>query len=171
MGWNLLSSAASFSKYFLNSSSVVAPISWISPLDNAGFKILDASSVPFAPPAPISVWISSMKRTILPSSVTSSITALSLFSNSPRYCVPATRDDISSERILLSLMISGTLPSAILCARPSTIAVLPTPGCPTRQGLFLLLLASTWMIRMISSSRPITGSSSPIAAISVMSFV
>ncbi len=31
---------------------------------------------------------------------------------------------------------SGTLPSAMRSARPSTRAVLPTPGSPTRIGLF-----------------------------------
>ena len=44
-------------------------------------------------------------------------------------------------------------------ASPSTIAVLPTPGSPISTGLFLVRRASTWMVRRISSSRPITGSS------------
>ena len=47
------------------------------------------------------------------------------------------------------------------CARPSTIAVLPTPGSPISTGLFLVRRCSTWMVRRISSSRPITGSSLP----------
>ena len=46
----------------------------------------------------------------------------------------------SKDKILLFLRILGILPSAILCARPSTIAVLPTPGSPIRHGLFFVLL-------------------------------
>ena len=42
-------------------------------------------------------------------------------------------------------------------ARPSTIAVLPTPGSPIRTGLFFVRRLRTWMTRRISSSRPITG--------------
>jgi hypothetical protein len=47
------------------------------------------------------------------------------------------------------------------CARPSAIAVLPTPGSPISTGLFFLRRDSTWMTRSISFSRPITGSSLP----------
>ena len=43
-------------------------------------------------------------------------------------------------------------------ARPSTIAVLPTPGSPIRTGLFFVRRERTWMTRRISSSRPMTGS-------------
>ena len=55
------------------------------------------------------------------------------------------------------------------CARPSTIAVLPTPGSPISTGLFLVRRESTCMTRRISSSRPITGSSLPARAASVRS--
>ena len=54
-GWNLRSSAASFSMCFRYSSNVVAPMIWISPLAMAGFKILEASMAPSAPPAPMMV--------------------------------------------------------------------------------------------------------------------
>ena len=54
-------------------------------------------------------------------------------------------------------------------ARPSTIAVLPTPGSPMRTGLFLVRRLRTWMTRRISSSRPMTGSSLPCSASSVRS--
>jgi hypothetical protein len=54
-------------------------------------------------------------------------------------------------------------------ARPSTMAVLPTPGSPISTGLFLVRRCSTWMARRISSSRPITGSSLPRRARSVRS--
>ena len=49
------------------------------------------------------------------------------------------------------------------------MAVLPTPGSPISTGLFLVRRASTWMVRRISSSRPITGSSLPSRASAVMS--
>ena len=54
-------------------------------------------------------------------------------------------------------------------ARPSAIAVLPTPGSPMRTGLFFVRRERTWTTRRISSSRPMTGSSSPFAARSVRS--
>ena len=44
------------------------------------------------------------------------------------------------------------------------MAVLPTPGSPISTGLFLVRRASTWMVRRISSSRPMTGSSLPSRA-------
>ena len=62
----------------------------------------------------------------------------------------------------LVLEPSGTSPLMMRCARPSTMAVLPTPGSPMSTGLFLVRRASTWMVRRISSSRPMTGSSLPL---------
>jgi hypothetical protein len=62
---------------------------------------------------------------------------------------------------LLVLQASGTSPLTMRSARPSAIAVLPTPGSPISTGLFLVRRDSTWMVRRISSSRPITGSSLP----------
>ena len=38
----------------------------------------------------------------------------------------------------------GTSPLTIRCASPSTIAVLPTPGSPSRSGLFFVRRESTW---------------------------
>ena len=64
-------------------------------------------------------------------------------------------------------MTSGTSLFAILSARPSAIAVLPTPGSPTRQGLFFVLRMRICMTRLISSSRPMTGSILPSLASSV----
>ena len=139
-GWNLLSSAASFSKYFLYSLTVVAPMICISPLASAGFKILAASIEPSAPPAPIIVWISSKNNKTFPSSLTSLIILLILAWNPPRYFEPATIAAKSSVISRLSLTVSGTFPSTILLAMPSTIAVLPTPGSPIRHGLFFVLL-------------------------------
>src|SRR5215211_6565785 len=49
-------------------------------------------------------------------------------------------------------------------ARPSTTAVLPTPGSPISTGLFFVRRERICMIRSISISRPITGSSLDSAA-------
>ena len=68
-----------------------------------------------------------------------------------------------------SFRLSGTSPATMRWARPSTIAVLPTPGSPISTGLFLVRRESTWITRRISSSRPITGSSLPLRATSVRS--
>ena len=85
-----------------------------SPRAKAGFKILAASIAPSPPPAPTSVWISSMNKTISPSAeVTSFTTALSRSSNSPLYLAPAISEPISSEYTTLSLRFSGTSPSTI----------------------------------------------------------
>ena len=71
----------------------------------------------------------------------------------------------------LFLSPSGTSPSRMRWARPSTMAVLPTPGSPMSTGLFLVRRCRTWTVRRISSSRPITGSSLPDSARAVRSTV
>ena len=76
---------------------------------------------------------------------------------------------MSSAMTLRSRSDSGTSPETMRWARPSTIAVLPTPGSPIRTGLFLVRRERTWMTRRISSSRPMTGSSLPCSAASVRS--
>ena len=111
-----------------------------------------------------------MKRMTSPrASAISLSTALSRSSNSPRYFEPASRAPMSSAITLRSRSDSGTSPSTIRCASPSTIAVLPTPGSPISTGLFFVRRERTWMTRRISSSRPMTGSSLPAAAASVRS--
>ena len=90
-------------------------------------------------------------------------------SNSPRYLAPATKAAISNSQIVLFFKLAGTSPFIILKARPSTIAVLPTPGSPIKTGLFLVFLDNTRVILRISSSRPITGSILPRLAASVIS--
>ena len=155
--------------YFRYSSRVVAPISWISPLERDGFRILDASRAPSAPPAPIIVCSSSINRRTPLFSLTSLTTLRILSSNSPRYLLPATIPDKSSTTTLLFFTVSGTIPDTIFWARPSAIAVFPTPGSPTRQGLFFVLLLKIWIRRAISLSLPTTGSSFPSAAIAVRS--
>ena len=92
---------------------------------------------------------------------TSLSTAFRRSSNSPRNLAPATSAPMSSATSLRSFKPSGTSLRMMRCARPSTIAVLPTPGSPMRTGLFLVRRDNTWMTRRISSSRPMTGSNFP----------
>ena len=168
--WKRRSSAASFSMYFRYSLRVVAPIARSSPRARAGFSIFEASIAPSAAPAPTRVCSSSMNRTICPCASSISLsTAFSRSSNSPRYFAPASMDPRSRATTRLFLRTSGTSPEIILCASPSTMAVLPTPGSPIRTGLFLVRRDKTCTTRRISSSRPITGSSFPRRACSVRS--
>mmetsp|Transcript_13868 Transcript_13868/g.25260 ORF Transcript_13868/g.25260 Transcript_13868/m.25260 type:complete len:208 (-) Transcript_13868:744-1367(-) len=142
-----------------------------SPRASMGFSKLPAS-IPLSPPAPAPtiVWISSMKRMILPAlSVTSLITAFKRSSNSPRYLAPATSAPMSKANICLPLRPSGTSPAMMRWASPSATAVFPTPASPISTGLFLVLRDRICMHRRISSSRPITGSNFPFAAASVRS--
>ena len=169
-GWKRRSSAASFSMEVRYSSSVVAPIRRSSPRASMGLIIWPASMAPSAAPAPTIVCSSSMKVTISPSaSVISLSTALRRSSNSPRYLAPATMEPRSSAMTRLPLRPSGTSPSMMRLASPSTMAVLPTPGSPISTGLFFVRRDSTWITRRISSSRPMTGSSLPSRAASVRS--
>ncbi len=129
---------------FLYSLTVVAPTILISPLARIGFKRFPASVEPSVAPKPTTVCNSSIKRMISPcESTTSPITFLSLSSNSPLYFAPATRAPISRDISLVFLRLSGTSPLMILCANPSTIAVLPTPASPINTGLFLVRLFKT----------------------------
>ena len=126
---------------------------------------------PSAPPAPMIVWISSINNNILPEPVTSLSARLILSSNSPRYFEPATMPDRSSVKTRFPWMISGISPSAIFNAKPSTMAVLPTPGSPIRHGLFFVRRLNICTKRSISRSLPMTGSSFPLRAYSVRSLL
>jgi hypothetical protein len=107
-------------------------------------EMLPASTEPSAAPAPTIVCSSSMNTTICPSaSAISFSTAFIRSSISPRYFDPATIAPMSSETSLRSRSPSGTSPSTILCASPSTIAVFPTPGSPISTGLFFVRLLRT----------------------------
>ena len=166
--WKRRSRAASFSTYLRYSSSVVAPITCSSPRARAGLSILPASMEPSVLPAPTIVCSSSMKRMMRPSAAV--ISFRSFFrrsSNSPRYLAPAIRPAMSSESTALPFRPSGTSPLTIRCAKPSTTAVLPTPGSPISTGLFLVRRLNTTITRSISLDRPITGSSFPAAASAV----
>ncbi len=123
---------------FWYSESVVAPMARSSPRASAGFSMLDASMAPSAAPAPMSVWSSSMKRMIVPCASSISLrTALSRSSNSPRYLAPAIIAPRSSETTRLFFRPSGTSPMWIRRARPSTMAVLPTPGLADQHRVVL----------------------------------
>ena len=132
--------------YLRYSSSVVAPTQCSSPRASAGLSMLPASIAPSALPAPTMVCSSSMKTMVSPSSCASSFsTAFSRSSNSPRYFAPASSAAMSSDSTRLFFSVSGTSPLTMRCARPSTIAVLPTPGSPISTGLFLVRRCRIWM--------------------------
>src|SRR3546814_6479474 len=60
--WNRRSRARSFSKWLRNSLYVVEPMQRIVPPERAGFNRFDASiAPPLVAPAPMTVWISSMR--------------------------------------------------------------------------------------------------------------
>ncbi len=165
-GWKRRSRAASFSicRYSL---SVVAPTTCSSPRASAGFKILPASIEPSAAPAPTSRWISSMNKMMFFRSCNSAMSRFIRSSNWPRMPVLATSEATSSKYTSLFNSFSGTCPSAIFSASPSTMAVFPTPGSPINTGLFLLRRFKISITRAISLSRPMTGSIKPAFAICV----
>ena len=109
-------------------------------------------------PAPTMLCNSSMNKTMLGSLLALSITFLSLSSKLPRRLEPATMSLIFTEIMCMFAILAGTLPEAILSAKPSTIEVLPTPAGPIKTGLFFLRLDKISITLSICSSRPITGS-------------
>ena len=87
-----------------------------------------------------------MKTMVLPSSCAISFsTDFRRSSNSPRYLAPASSAAMSSDSTRLPFSVSGTSPLTMRCARPSTMAVLPTPGSPISTGLFLVRRCRIWM--------------------------
>ena len=160
-----LLSALSLSKKFLYSAYVVAPIHFRSPRANAGLRRLEASMLPpLVAPAPTMVWISSMNKMASSIALNSVMIPFRRFSKSPLYLVPETSAPISKANTLEFLIISGTSSSRIFSAKPSAMAVLPTPGSPTSSGLFFLRRHSVCITRSISSTRPTTGSIFPVFA-------
>mmetsp|Transcript_702 Transcript_702/g.2019 ORF Transcript_702/g.2019 Transcript_702/m.2019 type:complete len:401 (-) Transcript_702:52-1254(-) len=139
------------------------------PLARAGFRMFPASMAPSAAPAPTNVWSSSINRMVFVSLEASATTSLNLSSNSPRYFVPATNKAISSVCTRAPFNFLGTSPSAIFWARPSAMAVFPTPASPTRHGFDFRLLNKIWTALAISSLLPTHGSSSPSRANAVRS--
>ncbi len=152
------------------SASVVAPTIRSSPRASSGLRMFAASIAPSAWPAPSTVCSSSTNRTMPPSEATTSASAaFSRCSNWPRYWAPASMPARSSATTRASRSASGTSPSAIRSARPSAIAVLPTPASPISTALFLRRRARISIVCSISSARPITGSMRPSAASAVRS--
>ena len=169
-GWKRRVRAGSFSKYWRYSDQVVAAMVLSVPRASAGFRRFAASPVPACPPAPISVCASSMNRiTGVGEDCTSSITERRRCSNSPFIEAPACIRPISSAQTFTPLSGGGTSPAATRCAKPSAIAVLPTPASPVRIGLFWRRRISTSMTWRISSSRPRIGSMPPARALAVRS--
>ncbi len=121
-------------------------------------SVFAASIDPSAEPAPMRLWSSSINRMMSSALMTSSIAALMRSSKSPLYFVPATIPVISNAMIRIFLIVSGISSVAILRAIPSAMAVLPTPGSPTRQGLFFVRLLKICTTLSISCSLPMTGS-------------
>ena len=121
--------------------------------------MLAASIVPAAEPAPIMVWISSMKMMTSGCFCNSIIMARMRSSNCPRYFVPATTAPRSSTTTRLPHRAREMRCSTMRCASPSTMALFPTPGSPMRMGLFFLRRERICATRSISCSRPTTGSS------------
>ncbi|OWG18428.1 hypothetical protein KDK82_1907 [Delftia sp. K82] len=142
------------------------------PRARAGLSRLAASPVPAWPPAPTRVWTSSMKSTMgVVLDCTASSRPRRRFSNSPFMLAPACSRPTSSTRSSTPCSGGGTSPWAMRRARPSTTAVLPTPASPTRMGLFWRRRSRMSTIWRTSSSRPVTGSSSPALARAVRSTV
>ena len=123
---------------FWYSFRVVAPTQRSSPRASIGFSMLEASIEPSAAPAPTMVCSSSMNRMTSPcDSWTSLSTAFRRSSNSPRYLAPAISAPRSRATTRLFFSDSGTSPETMRWARPSTIAVLPTPGLADEHGVVL----------------------------------
>ena len=166
--WKRRDSAGSRSTYFLYSDQVVAAIVRSSPRARAGFKRLAASLPPSLPPAPISVWASSIKRTIgVVLFFTKSITDFKRFSNSPLIDAPDCKAARSRLQSSTFCKCGGTCLLTMRNANPSINALLPTPASPTTIGLFFLLRERISIMRSISLSRARTGSILPAEALAV----
>ena len=89
---------------------------------------------------------------------------MSRSSSCPRYWVPAVIAAIGTSTIRTPRSGAGTRRATIRWARPSTIAVLPTPAGPSSTGLRFVLRTRISIIHAVSSSRPRTGARDPSAA-------
>ena len=154
---------------FLYSSSVVAPT--ISDLPcKRGFKHIGCIYRSFCCACAHNRMKFVYESIILPSACSISLrTALSLSSNSPGI--------LNRQQALLYQVQRPSCLSASpahLLQQPSAQALqqwrsFQHRALPIRTGLFFVLLESTCMMRLISSSLPITGSSFPFLASSVRS--
>ena len=119
-----------------------------SPPVRSGFIIVARSMVPpVTAPAPTVEWISSMKRIARGRADSALMTALNRSSKSPRNRVPASSAPVSSAKISTSFSVSATSSPSSRVARPSAMAVLPTPASPTNTGLFLRRRDRTSIVR------------------------
>ena len=163
--WKRRARARSRSNEALYSPYVVEPMQRSFPEATAGLRMFEASIVPpLTAPAPTIVWISSMKRIASFFSSSAAMTAFKRCSNSPRYFVPASTAPMSSDHTSAFFSTAGTSLRWIFSASPSAIAVLPTPGSPTKSGLFFRRRQRIWIVRSSSGPRPISGSISPFLA-------
>ena len=171
-GWNRRSSAGSFSTCSRNSSSVVAPTIRSSPRASIGLSMLHGVHRALAGRAGADDRVHLVdERDDLP------VAALDLVEHGLA-AAPRTRRGTSrrppsrrgrARSASCRAASPGTSPATMRWARPSTTAVLPTPGSPMSTGLFLVRRDSTCTTRRISASRPITGSSLPSRARAVRS--
>ena len=165
-GWKRRASAASFSMCLRYSSSVVAPMTCSSPRASAGLSMLPASiaALAAAAPAPTRVCSSSMK-TISSSPVRPDLVD-DLASAAPRSrrgsgCRRPGRPGRAG-RPACRAASAARRRRTMRWARPSTMAVLPTPASPISTGLFLVRRDRISTVCSISSARPITGSIWPL---------
>ena len=170
MAWKRRCRAASRSTYLRYSSSVVAPMHCSSPRARAGFMMLEASIAPSAAPAPTSVCSSSMKRMTSPWRLAHLLhDALhALFELAAVLGAGDQGRQVQRDDALVLQEVRDVARDDAL-GQPSAMAVLPTPGSPSRHGLFLMRREMIWMTRSISLARPMTGSSFSLRASSVRS--
>ena len=152
------------------SSSVVAPMQCNSPRANIGFRRLPASIEPSPLPAPTTVCNSSINKNDPASRFDDFLeNRLEPFFKFAAILGPGNEGTHVKRNDSLVLQPFRYVAAMMRWARPSAMAVLPTPGSPMRTGLFFVRRDRTWTTRRISSSRPMTGSSLPDRAKSVRS--
>ena len=129
------------------------------------FKRLAASMAPSAHPAPTNVWTSSIKRMICPSLF--SISCKMPFrrsSNSPRYFVPAIKaSHVEGEELLIFQRI-GNISWNDALSQPFRNGGLAHAWIADQHGIIFVRRVRTCIVRRISSSLPMTGSSFPCFA-------
>jgi hypothetical protein len=138
ISWKRRASALSFSMYLRYSSSVVAPMHWISPRASAGLSTLAGVDRPFgAAGADQRVQFVDEQDRVLGAADfvhhrLDPFLELAAVLRAGDHHRQVEHDDplVGSS--------SGTLPSTTRWAKPSTMAVLPTPASPSSTGLFLV---------------------------------
>jgi hypothetical protein len=131
-------SAGSFSMCFLYSAQVVAPMVRSVPRASAGLSRLAASPVPAAPPAPTRVWTSSMKRMI---GFGLAAPRRSAGAGAARTRPSSTGAGLQQAEVEReerdALQLRRHVAARRRCAKPSTTAVLPTPGLAGEDRIVL----------------------------------